>query len=414
MRLFSRWSPVWQNRLYIILWLSQAGSLAGDVFHNLAILVHVYNLTGSALQVGTLMVFTVLPSLAVGSFAGVVIDRWPARRTLVWADLVRALCAAGIASSQSTWQIYILTFVLNAAARFFRPTWTATIASTVPRQHLPMVNSFNATTRRLILLVLPSVAGIVVSLYGARVAFGLNALSYVFSAAILFRCSIPNPAAPQPGQAPTGFWTQWVEGLQAVAGSLPVRALTISVALLGLPVGVNNALVVVFAERELGVSVVQFGYLTSALTAGVLLGGLLFGYIPPDRRRRYLATAAGLTAAGLAFLAFAVNRTFYLALVLRAVLGCGFSLYNVAANTTLQEEVRPGLRGRVFSFYSTTDDISTLVFLSLAGAMADAVGITPLFLAAGVCVLVTAAYLYLSLCLGRSAPAAVAHGEGKA
>jgi len=388
---------VWSNRLYLSLWASQAVSLIGDVTYRLAIIVHVYNISGSALQVGTLMIFTVLPSLVFGSIAGVYIDRWRLKHTLIAADLVRAMAVAGIMCAGSLWQIYALTFVMNAASRFFQPAYGATVVSTVRKENLPVTNSFNTTTRRTIQLVLPGVAGVLIGSLGISAAFGLNAASYVVSAMVLFALPIPERDRSDRVRGDVGFWAQWMEGFNWVRGNRPVLALTITAAILGFPVGVNNALVVVFVEQVLKLEVVELGYLMSALTAGILMGGVLFGHIPAGMRLRCMITVGGLLLAGMGFIIFAFNRDFGVALSIRVVMGLGFSLFNMSAITTLQELAPAVLRGRVFTFFITVDETASLLFLGLAGLMADLAGIVSTFALVGVVVVGAALYLYSAM-----------------
>ena len=79
------------NRSFMALWLGQTISYIGDYFYWLAIPIMVERLTGSALQVGLSVISSTLPMLVLGPVAGVFVDRWDRKRTMIVADLLRAL-----------------------------------------------------------------------------------------------------------------------------------------------------------------------------------------------------------------------------------------------------------------------------------------------------------------------------------
>lgn len=397
MRLISQWRALWQHRLFLKLCFSQLGSLAGDSIYNIAIITHVYYLTGSALQVGTLLMFTVLPSLLVGSIAGVFVDRWPLKRVLVVADLLRAGCVLGVLWSGSLAQIYAWSFLLFAAGKFFYPAYTSVVTAIVPSEHLAAANSFNTTARRAVQLVVPAAGALLIAALGHAAALVINAASFVVSALVLFTAALPAGGRPGDASRRDSPWREWLVGYHWVRTNRLVRTLVVIALLLGLPIGVNNALIVVFTEQVLRLEVTHFGLLISALALGVMLGGILSGQFLTARSLRLPLAVAGLVVTGAAFLLFAFNRAIWPAILLRVIIGIGITMFNIATFTSLQEEAPPNLRGRVFTFYFMVDETSTLLFLGLAGLLADIIGVALMFALAGSAVLAAALYGRLAL-----------------
>ena len=80
-----------RNKSFMALWLGQTISFIGDYFYWLAIPIMVERLTGSALLVGLSVIASALPMLLLGPIAGVFVDRWDRKRTMIVADLLRSL-----------------------------------------------------------------------------------------------------------------------------------------------------------------------------------------------------------------------------------------------------------------------------------------------------------------------------------
>ena len=76
-----------RNRNFTLLWLAQLISMTGDWVIFIALPVYMYEQTGSVLATGAMFISNLLPRLLVGSVAGVFVDRWNRKRTMIIADL---------------------------------------------------------------------------------------------------------------------------------------------------------------------------------------------------------------------------------------------------------------------------------------------------------------------------------------
>lgn len=390
--MFKQWGALFGNRTYMTLWASQLGSLMGDVTYNVAIIVYVYQLTQSSLQVSTLLIFTSLPSLLIASMAGVFLDRWPLKPVLVISDLTRAAIVIAMPFARLPWQIYLLTFCLASVGKFFSPAYSSVVTALLPKEDLQAANSFHTTTRRFVHLVLPSVAAWLLSFWGIKMVVLFNALTYVASALILWLVRLPVTSNREEAPQRPSWAAEWLEGFRWVYGNSMVWSMIVLSLVLGLPVGTNNALVVAFAEQVLKVSPEQFGYLISAMTSGVFLGGIIIGHLKSQFSTRLRAIAAGLFAGGVAFCLFATNTNLFVAFGLRVVMGIGFTMFNIGAFSTIQELTPKPLRGRVFNFYNMVDESAMLLFLGLAGLSADRLGVSFPFLMSGAVTLLACLY----------------------
>ena len=72
-----------RQRNFGLLWFGGLISLAGDWMLNIALPIYVYTLTGSALATGGMLIARLIPNLLLGSVAGVFVDRWDRRHTMI-------------------------------------------------------------------------------------------------------------------------------------------------------------------------------------------------------------------------------------------------------------------------------------------------------------------------------------------
>src|SRR6185369_7645416 len=110
------------------LWLAQVVSVFGDFLAIFAVLSYVsFKLHASAAQVTGISVSFMIPFALIGPIAGVFVDRWNVKRTMIASDLIRAGLALGLVFATSLLQVYLILFLLSAVSAFFMPAQTVTI-----------------------------------------------------------------------------------------------------------------------------------------------------------------------------------------------------------------------------------------------------------------------------------------------
>src|SRR6266702_767212 len=141
---------VLRQRNFALLWFGQLISLTGDYVLIVALPFYTYQLTGSVLATGVMFLVQALPGLFLGSLAGVFVDRWDRRWTMIASDLLRAgvLLFLLLARSRDlVWIIYAVAFTEQLISLFFIPAKGAIIPNLVEEQHLMAANSFAASRR---------------------------------------------------------------------------------------------------------------------------------------------------------------------------------------------------------------------------------------------------------------------------
>lgn len=351
----------------------------GDTFNSVAIVILVYRLTGSGLRVGATVAFEILPVLLFGLVAGAVVDRLPRRRILVAADLGRAGIAGLLAVySHNLPVVYAAAFGLSAFGVFFAPAAASVVPALVAGDAVVGANSAVWSAAVVSQIALAPAAGGLVAAAGAAPAFTINAVSFLASAALLVRLKLPTrPVGP-----PTRRLAELTEGLKAVRASRFLATLAGVQALAALSAGATSALLVVLAERHLHVGAGHFGLLIAAIGVGAGFGPLLFQRVVHDIRRPGWLFGPYLLR-GAVDVTLATTTSFAVAAGSLAVYGVGTSTGNVVYNTVLQTGLPDRIRGRVFALYDVVWQSSRLVSIGVGGVLADAFGITVVYVIGG-------------------------------
>lgn len=351
----------------------------GDTFNFVAIVVLVFDLTGSGLKVGATVMFEIAPILLFGFVAGVVADRSSRRLVMIAADLGRAVLALGLVFAQdSLWTIYGLAFCLSALSAFFNPAASSAVPDLVDDDELVGANSALWSAAVISQIVLAPVAGGVVAWAGPGAAFTVNAASFVVSAVLIARLPLPHRS----GVRSSPRRRDLIEGFRVISRSRLLRILALVQALAALSAGATSALLVVLAQRRLGAGPGRFGLLLSAIGVGAAVGPLALQRLAGDvRRPLFLFGPYGVRA--VVDLVLAATTRFGVAAAALAAYGVGTSTGTVTYNTVLHSTVDERFRGRVFSFFDVVWQVARLASIAAGGVLADAVGIRAVYVLGG-------------------------------
>lgn len=352
------------------LFLAHTVSRAGDAFNTVALVVLVFELTGSGRGVAGAVMFEVLPVLLLGPVAGLAADRVPRRTLMVGADLFRAAVAlALVASASSVAMAYAVAFGLSAGAVVFNPAATSLLPEVVGDDDVVDANSTMWTAAVTVQIALAPVAGFVIAAFGVEIAFLVNAATFIVSAPLLLGLRAGRAAA----ETTERRWSGVLAGVRTVRASPLLTRLAIVQVLASMAVGATSGLLVVLADRWLGVGPGGFGILLAAIGVGAAAGPLLLRRFIGAGDKRWLfgpfAVRGGvdLTLAAVANPVVAGGAL--------AVYGMSTSTGMVAYQTTLQTLVPAETRGRAFAFYDVLWNAARLLSLALGGVLVDIIDV---------------------------------------
>jgi len=269
-----------ENRSFRTFFAGQSVSLLGDQITLIALpLVAVLVLDASPAQMGYLAAAALLPNLLFSLHAGAWVDRSGRRRqVMVVADLGRAAALASVpiayAFGALTFaQLYAVGFATGLLSVFFFVSYTTLFVVLVPRERYVEGNSLLHGSRALSAMVGPSLGGVLVQVLTAPVALAADALSFLASAASL---AWIRPQEPPTETAESGHLSA---GMRYILGSRPIRASLAATATINFFNFVFFALVILYANRYLGIGPGALGLVLGLGAAGAVIGALITGRV---------------------------------------------------------------------------------------------------------------------------------------
>lgn len=190
------------NRNFKLLFSAQVISLAGSGVTTVGLALFAHQLVGgtsAAAVIGNALMLRILAFLLLSQPAGVLADRMNRKSMMIVSDLVRFGLMALFPWVENVWQIYLMIFLINAATAFFTPTYDATIPDIVGREHYVKALSLSRIAVDVEAVMGPMLAGLLVAWLGLNWLFWFDAVTYLFSAALVAACTLPKIAKPLAG-----------------------------------------------------------------------------------------------------------------------------------------------------------------------------------------------------------------------
>jgi MFS family permease len=373
---------------YRLYYFGQAISLSGTWMQMAAQAWLVLSLTHSSTMLGVIVALQTLPILLLGPYGGVIADRVDKRRTMILLQALMGVQALAlglltVTGSVRVWQIGALAVMLGLNNAFENPARQSFMLEMVGSEHLRNAVSLNSVLVNVARTIGPAVAGILIATVGEGVCFLFNAASFVAVIASLsmFDLEALRPSPPS-GRAPG----QLREGLNHIRHNQELAIPLLMMALAGLFAYEFQVTLPVMARQGLHVGATGYGFMTAAMGAGAVVGGLLVAAVGRTGLRT-LVIAATAFGAVIALAALAPNlptELFALALV-----GWASISFMASGNSTLQLAAAPSMRGRVMSFWFVAFQGSTPIGGPIVGwLMAEAGARAGLGIGAITCVFV--------------------------
>ena len=355
------------------LFAGQAVSILGSQVTFLALpIAAVFLLGATPGAMGLLGALDNLPYLLFGLGVGVVVDRWPRRRLMISADLVRAIAVGTVPLAfalgrLSFGQLCAVVFVVGACNIVFDVAAQAQMPDLVSNERLVTANASLQTTASLSTVVGPGLAGQLIALVGAPTAILVDAGSYAVSA--LFIGRIREPEAPRT-RSEASARAQIAAGLRQVRADRRLVALAGAASTMSLAVNAIFAVWVYYLATRLGWSPASIGLLYTLVgvsgAAGAVLMPALAGRIGVGRvlAAMPLVVAAGASGSVVSAVLVGGSLTFGLGLVSFAVIAAGLR----------QTLAPPDARGRVLGTLRFFEWGSMPVGSAIGGVLGQAFG----------------------------------------
>ncbi len=360
------------------LWAGQSISFIGDAVTLVALVVFVADLTGSAASVGGILVARLLPTLA-SPLVGVLADRLrDRRRLLVSVDLARAGIITSLVFVDDVTLLYPLVFALGVCQTLFNPTIRSAFPGVIGGGDITRANALISGSFSFSIALGPALGGGLIALVGVDVAFVVDALTFIVSAAFL--AFVPMPADRNPDEE-EGFLTELRAGLLYLTGARLPLGLVLGALLLVLAENSTVPAEAFLARETFDAGNAGYGLLVATYGVGMISGSALMAALG-DRANLVFAYFASIVAAcaALAFVGF--SPLFTLVLAAMCLAGSCNGVDNVATDALLQRTVPGAFLGRVYSVLFLFRSTGEVVALAAGGFIVAAAGPQPSYLIA--------------------------------
>jgi MFS family permease len=384
-----------RRRNFALLWFGGLISQTGDWLLQIGLPVYIYLVTGSALATSMTLVIAFLPNILLSSVAGVFVDRWDRRLTMLVCNLLLALGLLPmllVHGKDTLWLLYIVLFFESCVSQFVLPAENALLPQLVEEQQLVSANALMSTSVYIARLGGAALGGILLGTIGLHYVVLCDAASFLFVGLMLLCMRLPistktdvaREGLKQGGTSIANVFSawlrvghEWLEGMRLVARQRTLLALFTFLAVTGVGEGIFGSLLVIFVSRVLHGNPVVYGTLLSIQMVGNLLGNVLVAQLG---KRQSPLHALWISACifGVIDLLIIDVPVFYpampLVMFLFVIVGIPAAFMGVHIQTLFQVLVEDKLRGRVFGTRLAVSSLASLVGMLLAGLLGDWLG----------------------------------------
>ena len=373
--------------------------------HNTAQPYLAYRITGRPLDLGIIGFAATLPTLIFALPAGVLVERWDKRKTVIILQAIMSLQAFGLAALTLTgrvqiWHITLLAFIFGTASAVEITARQAMLIELAGREALPSAIALQTTAFNLGRILGPSLAAPLLAAGSEGLVFLVNGISFLFVIGGLLlartRYKVPREANQE-----FSLGAEFREGLSYIRKNNVVASIILMSTLLGffgmpllqqIPALGRDVLQTVHDTEQIVATRTSQLYIAQGF--GALTAAFLAAFFSASKRKG-LALILGQASFILALIALGLARNLSLSLGLLILIGYGSVTQLVTMNTLIQLQVPNGLRGRVFAMYLWALQGVAPFGSLLIGGLAQTWGVPLATMVGGLVMLVTIGALHL-------------------
>ncbi len=394
--------PVLRNFNFLTLWSGQVFSQLADKVYLVLMIALISSRFQAADQsisgwVSAIMIAFTIPAILFGSVAGILVGRTAKQPVLVITNVLRGALVLAIpfllgwvGQAESVgglplgfYLLLVITFLVSTLTQFFAPAEQAILPLVVENRYLLSANSLYTTTMMAAAIVGFAIGEQVLDWADAWAQgfAGINSgkslavgISYIVAGGLILLMRVKE-TEDDTAQQTKNIWADIRDGLSYLQNNLAVRGALIQLVVLFSVFAALAVLAVRIAEVIPALQTDQFGLLLSAGSVGLGLGALFVGQFAQSLPRAQLASVGTVgMATSLAVLSVFTTQL-WVAIASIAFFGLFSALLGIPAQTTIQEETPPQMRGKVFGLQNNAVNIALSLPLALAGIAEQFVGL---------------------------------------
>ena len=378
------------------LWYAQIVSNFGDFLALFAVIgLLTYKLHATAQQVTGVQISYQVPIAVLGILAGVFVDRWPLKRTLVSSDLIRGVLCLLLVFSTQIWHFYAILAAISIVSSFFGPAQGVVIREAVPLHGLRSSNALMQQVMFIMRIIGPAGAGVLVGWFGWRSCYYLDAVSFLASATFIGSLTIKRSAqvhkhtAAEDKGAVAKVLHDMMEGLSFILHHAGLLFVILALAAGMFIMGCFGPLIAVYVRDAIHAGNTIYAWASAMIGIGILLGINLLNTVGAKLKNTILIYT-GLSGIAIGLVLLTAVTQIWSTLLGDFLIGFSVAGIIIPTQTMMQEETPPELMGRVGSTVMSVIFSAQILGLVLSGALAQVTSVRTVFaLSAGLLVLLT-------------------------
>ncbi len=384
-------SNVLINRNFALLWTGQSISVIGDFIFDTTLVLWIgavvaKNQPWAPLAVSGVLLMAALPAFLVGPLAGVFVDRWDKRRTMLFADGMRALLITLLFLFTGVLPLpfvtpspivqllitYIIVALASICAQLFNPSEVALIGDIVPEPQRTQATSMSGIAGNLAYIIGPPLASLLFVGLGVHWAILINACSFLVSFLAILFIRVPQSARSTESGQPENFFREFLAGIQFSFRNSILRTLIVSGMAFMFGAGIINTLYYFFLAQNLHASAALYGFLVSAPGIGGVVGAAIAGKYA---HRIGEAKVLGLSSVlwGVVVISLALQGNIIPATILAFLIGVLNSGIGVVVAPLLLHATSRELVGRAFATLSPSVSLASMLSIVATGYLSSTV-----------------------------------------
>lgn len=379
---------LWRNLNFLLLWSGQTVSTLGTSISTLALPLLILALTNSPALAGVLFAARQLPYLLFSLPAGVLVDRWDRKQTMIWCDLLRWLTLgsvplAYILGHLTLLQLYLVAFVEGTAYVLFSLAQISALPQVVEPVHLSRAYALDTTTEYASTLLGPSLSAFIISLaptieIGAILGYLADSISYLVSVCTLAGMRVSFQIERARDALPQRFFLEIATGLRFLWDQRDLRLMALLTASINFLMSPVSLVVIVLAQDQLHLSVQWVGLILSVGGVGGVLGGVIAPWVREHLRCGQILVFSTIVWAG-SFLLLTLTPWLFLLLIGWFLVSFMYPIYAVTVVSYRLMLAPPALQGRVNSAFRCLSYGSEPLGAALGGLLLGFLGTQEVF-----------------------------------
>lgn len=368
--------PMRKNRDFMVLWSAQAVSQFGTSMSVLVFPLIGYAVSGSTREAGLATTGVLLGEVLALLPAGVVVDRTSRRSVLIVANVVAAaaftvLAVTALTHVRSIWLLLVMGVVSGAASSLVEPANAAATRIVVPKEQLPEALAQSMARSEAARIAGPPAGGALYSI-ARGLPFVVDAVSYLFAAAMVTRVRHPLPAPQQTTPVKQPIVRSLFSGLRFMAAAPVLRAMMTCAAFSNFATAYLSVVITLRLVRA-GVAPAAIGAVDTIAAVAGLAGAVIAPALVRRARTGLFTVATGLIcSAALFFTAFSTN--FIVVGVLGAAAAVLFPANNAGISAYMSSIVPDGKQGRLHTAMGFVANGVAPLAPALAGILLAGIG----------------------------------------